>query len=124
MIDLDWIASQPKPVAIHCPTYHDVMTVLCDVNERRNDAPLDVEEIINVANEWWALFGEDTCVRVRQTGNGAFDVYRHSKSFYEVRNQYILVPIDQVKRKFDLGEIESDAIDLSSLFGMEVRDEL
>ena len=119
MIDLDWIASQPKPVAIHCPTYHDVMTVLCDVNERRNDAPLDVEEIINVANEWWSLFGDDTCVRVGQTGSGAFNIYRHSKSFYEGHNQYALVSIDQVKRKFDLGEIDGDESCLMSLFGME-----
>lgn len=119
MIDLDWIASMPKPVAIHCPTYHDVMTVLCDVNERRIDGPLDDEEIINVTNEWWSLFGDDTCVRVRQTGNGAFDIYRHSKSFYEDHNQYALVSIDQVKRKFDLGEIDGDESCLMSLFGME-----
>lgn len=119
MIDLDWIASQPKPVAIHCPTYHDVMTVLCDVNERRIDDPLDDEEIINMTNEWWSLFGDDTCVRVRQAGKGAFDIYRHSKSFYEDHKQYTLVSIDQVKRKFDLGEIDGDESCLLSLFGME-----
>lgn len=121
MIDLDWIASQPKPVAIHCPTYHDIMTVLCDVNEHRRDGPLTDEEIIEVVNHWWKYYGENVCVRVKPVDDGKFDIYRHRKSFYDVNSSYILVSIDQVKRKFDLGEIESDCADFSALFGMEVE---
>lgn len=121
MIDLEWIASQPKPVAIHCPTYHDIMTVLCDVNEYRRGGPLTDEEIIEVVNRWWKYYGETVCVRVRPVDDGKFDIYRHRKSFYDGSSSYILVSIDQVKRKFDLGEIESDCADFSALFGMEVE---
>lgn len=124
MIDLDWIASQPKPVAIHCPTYHDVMTVICDVNEHIRGGPLSVQEIINNTNMWWDQFGDKTCVRIRLYHNGTCSLGHNMDEFYENNPNYILVSIDQVKRKFDLGEIESDAIDLSALFGMEVRDEI
>lgn len=120
MIDLNWIASQLKPVAIHCPTYHNIMTVLCDVNEHRSGGPLSGETIIEITNGWWERYGENTCVRIRVLGNGKYDIFCHRKFFYENHPSYILVSIDQVKRKFDLGEIESDFTDLSSLFGTEV----
>ena len=120
MIDLEWIASQPKPVAIHCPTYHDIMTVLCDVNEHLLGGPLTDEMIIEITNSWWESYGENVCVRVKTVDN-KFEIYRHRKSFYEENAHYILVSIDQVKRKFDLGEIESDNTDLSALFGMEAE---
>lgn len=119
MIDLDWIASQPKPVAIHCPTYHDVMTVLCDFNDLRVGRPRTDAEIIETTEHWWGRYGRNTCIRVRPTEDGVYDIYRHSKSFYEDNPRYILVSIDQVKRKFDLGEIDGDESCLMSLFGME-----
>lgn len=125
MIDLDWIASQPKPVAIHCPTYHDVMTVLCDVNESRICEPLSTEEIIEVTGRWYNTYGDQTCVRLRyHEDRDGFALHRNAYRFYDESPQYTLVSIDQVKRKFDLGEIDGDESCLMSLFGMEVRDEL
>lgn len=120
MIDLDWIASQPKPVAIHCPTYHDVMTVLCDVNESRICEPLSTEEIIEVTGRWYNTYGDQTCVRLRyhEDRNG-FALHRNTYRFYDESPQCTLVSIDQVKRKFDLGEIDGDESCLMSLFGME-----
>ncbi len=119
MIDLNWIASQPKPVAIHCPTYHDIMTVLCDVNERRYD-PLDTEAIITVVNAWWARFGDQTCVRISVKDDDKCEVWRNSYAFYELSSKYILVSINEVKSTIaDLGEIEIGSSDLSTLFGEE-----
>lgn len=121
MIDLDWIASQPKPVAIHCPTYHDVMTVLCDVNEKRVVDPLSTEDIIEVTERWHGRFGDQVCVRLRYYGDlDGFALNCNRYRFYDESPQYILVSIDQVKRKFDLGEIDGDESCLMSLFGMEV----
>lgn len=120
MIDLDWIASQPKPVAIHCPTYHDIMTVLCDTNENRDGGPLSDERIIEITGAWWRIHAEDACVRVKVFPNGKYGIYHCSKSFYDGNPHYILVSIDQVKQKrFDLGEIDADESCLLSLFGME-----
>ena len=119
MIDLEWIASQPKPVAIHCPTYHDVMTVLCDVNEHITDGPLSEKEIINRTNMWWDQFGDKICVRIRLYRDGSCSLGHHMDEFYEYNPNYILVSIDEVKRKFDLGEIDVDESCLLSLFGME-----
>lgn len=121
MIDLEWIASQPKPVAIHCPTYHDIMTVLCDTNESRSDGPLSDKMIIELTDAWWERYAENTCVRVKVLDSGKYEIYRHSRSFYDEHPHYILVSIDQVKRKFDFGEIESDNTDLSALFGIEIE---
>ncbi len=118
MIDLNWIASQPKPVAIHCPTYHDIMTVLCDINERRTCKQSE-EEIIREADYIWGEHGEESCVRIKVLDSGHFDVWRHDYDFYFYHPKYILKSISEIKAMTtDLGEIEMCG-DLSVLFGQE-----